>query len=66
MRESLGDRECVSEDFPKKGCNHVGVCRVYLHLFFCLHWVLVAAHGTCSCIMQTLSFCMWDLVPDQG
>ena len=29
-RESLGDRECVSENFLKEGFSHVGVCRVYL------------------------------------
>ena len=25
--------------------------------------VLVAAYGTFSCIIQTLSYCKWDLVP---
>lgn len=28
--------------------------------------VLVAACGVCSCSMQTLSYVMWDLCPDQG
>lgn len=34
--------------------------------FFWLLQVLVAACGVCSCSMQTLSYVMWDLCPDQG
>ena len=36
------------------------------YLFIWLCWVLVAAYGTFSCSMQTLSCGMWDLVPWPG
>ena len=36
------------------------------YLFIWLRWVLVAAYGTFSCSLQTLSCGMWDLAPWPG